>query len=182
MWLMEKIKIVITIAIVASAFVFCGCKSTSTAELPANVLATVTLDPASGSQAHGTVTFIRQGDGILVKAEITGLTPGQHGIHIHDKGDCSAPDAMSAGGHFNPTGMPHGGPMTEMHHAGDFGNLVADENGVVHFEQVFHGLSFEGTNSIIGRAIIVHAKADDLTSQPSGNSGARVACGVIEAK
>jgi len=179
---MDKIKIIFSTAMVASAVVFSGCKSGSHAMATQKVIASVELDPASGSNVHGTVNFIQQSDGVLVTAQITGLTPGQHGIHIHDKGDCSAPDAMSAGGHFNPTGMQHGGPMAEMHHAGDFGNLVADENGVAHFEQVFHGLSFEGTNSVIGRAIIVHAKADDLTTQPSGNSGARVACGVIEAK
>jgi Cu-Zn family superoxide dismutase len=182
MYVMEKIKTFFGTALITTAFVFCGCRSMSDHADSHQVIAMVTLDSASGSDVHGTVKFIRDGDSTLVKAEITGLTPGKHGFHIHENGDCSAPDAMSAGGHFNPTGMPHGGPMSDMHHMGDFGNIEADASGVAHFEGTFHNLSFEGTNSVIGRAIIVHAKADDLVSQPSGNAGARVACGVIEAK
>lgn len=146
-------------------------------------MATVWLSAASGSNVRGLVNFIRQSDGrIQVYASVSGLTPGKHGFHIHEKGDCSAPDASSAGGHFNPTGMPHAGPHDAQRHVGDFGNLEADASGNAHYSKVFSNLPFDGNNSIIGRAVIVHAQADDLKTQPTGNAGGRVACGVIERK
>jgi len=149
----------------------------------ANVIATVWLSAASGSNVRGLVNFIRQSDGrVRVYASVSGLTPGKHGFHIHEKGDCSAPDASSAGGHFNPTHMPHAGPHDTQRHVGDFGNLEADASGAAHYSKVFSNLPFDGENSIIGRAIIVHAQPDDLKSQPTGNAGGRVACGVIEKK
>jgi Cu-Zn family superoxide dismutase len=108
------------------------------------------------------------------------LKPGKHGIHVHEKGDCSAPDAASAGAHFNPTNQHHGGPMTAEHHAGDFGNIEADASGKAHVD--WKGkMSLSGADSIIGRSLVVHEKEDDLKTDPSGNSGARQACGVIEA-
>jgi Cu-Zn family superoxide dismutase len=128
---------------------------------------------------RGTVNFIRDGDGLRVEADIIGLTPGSHGFHIHEKGDCSAVDASSAGGHFNPTGMPHSGPGDHQRHVGDFGNLEAKEGGKAHFSRIFPDLKVDGETSIIGKAVIVHAKADDLKTQPSGDAGGRVACGVI---
>lgn len=140
------------------------------------------LSPASNSNVKGTVTFVRQGSMTLVEATISGLTPGLHGFHIHEKGDCSAADASSAGGHFNPTGMPHAGPNSHDRHVGDFGNIEADASGNARFSKLFSNLQYEGTNSIVGRAVIVHAKADDLKTQPSGDAGGRVACGVITLK
>ena len=139
-----------------------------------------TLSPTQGHEAMGSITFTQTGDGVRVVADITGLKPGEHGIHVHEKGDCSAPDGSSAGGHFNPTGMPHGGPDSAQHHIGDLGNITADASGKAHLDRVFSFLTMSGTNSIIGHAIIVHEGRDDLTSQPSGNAGARVACGVIQ--
>jgi Cu-Zn family superoxide dismutase len=140
------------------------------------------LSPASNSNVKGTVTFVRQGSMTLVEATISGLTPGLHGFHIHEKGDCSAADASSAGGHFNPSGMPHAGPDSHDRHVGDFGNIEADASGNARFSRVFPNLQYEGTDSIVGRAVIVHAKADDLKTQPSGDAGGRVACGVITLK
>jgi len=146
----------------------------------ANVIATVWLSAASGSNVRGMVNFIREKDKIRVYASVSGLTPGKHGFHIHEKGDCSAPDASSAGGHFNPTGMHHGGPDDTQRHVGDFGNLEADASGNAHYSKLFSNLPLEGDSSIIGKAVIVHAQPDDMKTQPTGNAGGRVACGVIE--
>lgn len=141
--------------------------------------AVVVLHPTKGNNVKGTVTFTKESDGIKVVADLEGLTPGKHGIHIHQYGDCSAPDAESAGGHFNPANTQHGGPNSQSRHVGDFGNITADQNGKAHLELTDKNISFEGAGSIIGHALVIHAKEDDLKSQPSGNAGARVACGVI---
>ncbi len=130
---------------------------------------------------RGTVTFSEVADGVRVQASITGLAPGKHGFHVHEKGDCSAPDASSAGDHFNPTGQPHGAPDSSARHEGDMGNIEADASGTANLNYVDHTLSLvPGDRSIVGHAVIVHANPDDLTSQPSGNAGARLACGVIK--
>ena len=136
------------------------------------------LHPASGSNVTGTVTFTKTGDTVQVVADIAGLTPGKHAFHIHEFGDCSAPDAASAGSHFNPTKKPHGSPDSPEHHAGDFGNLEADSSGKAHLELKSNMLKFSGESSILGHAVIVHEKVDDW-SQPVGNAGGRHACGVI---
>jgi len=123
---------------------------------------------------------------VLVDARIDGLTPGLHGFHIHEKGDCSAPDGTSAGGHFNPSGMPHGDPAQAGHHAGDLGNLRADAQGNAKLQMSIPTqeitLAANAPHSIIGRSLIVHADPDDFKTQPTGNSGKRVACGVISLK
>lgn len=142
--------------------------------------ATVKLEPKSGSKVTGTVTFTKSGDEVEVSGDIENLAPGKHGFHIHEKGDCSAPDAASAGGHFNPTHQHHGGPATAERHEGDLGNIEADKSGKAHVQ--WKGkMSLSGPDSIIGHSVVVHEKEDDLKTDPSGNSGARVACGVIEA-
>jgi Cu-Zn family superoxide dismutase len=140
--------------------------------------AVAVLHSASGSQVSGTITFTKSGDSVQVVADITGLTPGKHGFHIHEFGDCSAADATSAGGHFNPMKKPHGAPDASERHAGDLGNIEADSTGKAHLDLKDNMLKFSGENSILGRAVIVHEKADDW-SQPTGNAGGRVACGVI---
>ncbi|HVF70897.1 MAG TPA: superoxide dismutase family protein [Chthoniobacterales bacterium] len=141
--------------------------------------ATCKLESKSGSKVTGTVTFTKSGDDVQVVADIEGLTPGKHGFHIHEKGDCSAPDAASAGAHFNPAQHKHGG-VTGERHDGDLGNLVADASGKAHLD--WKGkMSLSGANSIIGKSVVVHEKEDDLKTDPSGNSGARLACGAIEA-
>ena len=143
--------------------------------------ATAMLTPTKGNQVSGTVNFKQRGDQVLVDAKVSGLSPNStHGFHIHEKGDCSAPDGSSAGGHFNPAGMPHGGPQSAQRHGGDLGNLQADANGVAKLKIEVTGISLGAdATSIIGRAVIVHAQADDLRSQPTGNAGARIACGLI---
>jgi Cu-Zn family superoxide dismutase len=136
------------------------------------------LHSASGSQVAGIVTFTKTGDTVQVVADITGLTPGKHGFHIHEFGDCSAADASSAGGHFNPMHKPHGAPDSPERHEGDMGNLEADSTGKAHLELKDSMLKFSGADSILGHAVIVHEKVDDW-SQPVGNAGGRLACGVI---
>ena len=142
--------------------------------------ASAQLEAKSNSKVTGTVTFTKVGDEVQVVADIQNLTPGKHGFHIHEKGDCSAADASSAGGHFNPTMKHHGGPATLDHHEGDLGNITADASGKAHLD--WKGkLSLTGKDSVIGKSIVVHEKEDDLKTDPSGNSGARVACGAINA-
>lgn len=142
--------------------------------------AVANLAPTKGNQVSGSVHFTQQGELVLVEARVTGLTPGPHGFHIHEKGNCTAPDASSAGGHFNPTGAPHGAPDASARHAGDLGNLVADDTGAAAYRAEVRGIGLgTGEDSIIGRAVIVHANRDDLTTQPTGNAGGRQACGLI---
>ena len=137
------------------------------------------LHPTQGSETMGTVTFLQKTEGMFVTADVKGLSPGKHGFHIHEFGDCSQLVGKSAGGHFNPTGKKHGGPESGERHVGDLGNIISDEDGTGHYERTDKLLSFTGQNSIIGKAIIIHADEDDLISQPTGNAGARLACGVI---
>lgn len=141
------------------------------------------LKPTQGNTAMGTIHFRQSKEGVTLTAEAKGLTPGAHGFHIHDKGDCSAPDGTSAGGHFNPLGKPHGDPMHAEHHAGDMPMLTADASGNARLEARLDGLTIgSGAADIVGRGVIIHAAPDDFKTQPTGNSGARVACGVIVAR
>ena len=141
------------------------------------------LQPKSGSAVSGTISFSPQGTGVRVTARVSGLTPNQeHGFHVHDKGDCSAADGMSAGGHFNPTAQPHG-PQGMPHHGGDMPSLKSDANGKVDTSFLIDGVAVGtgGATDLVGRAVIVHAQPDDYTTQPTGNSGGRIARGLIEA-
>ncbi|QEZ44956.1 superoxide dismutase family protein [Cupriavidus oxalaticus] len=141
------------------------------------------LQPKSGTNTAGTVTFQQQPGGVLMTASITGLPPNTvHGFHVHEKGDCSAPDAMSAGGHFNPGGKPHGQMTMPEHHAGDMNNVTADASGNVRVSMLLPSLSVgTGANGVIGRAVVVHKDPDDYKTQPTGNAGGRIACGVVAA-
>ena len=143
--------------------------------------ATAVLEPRSGSKVTGTVTFTQIGDLVRITGEVTGHTKGPKGIHIHAMGDCSAHDAMSAGGHFNPHGSKHGGPYDPVKHAGDLNNLPFNDAGVakINFTVGDISVSKDRPDGIIGRALIVHAQVDDLKTDPTGNAGGRVACGVI---
>ena len=134
------------------------------------------LSSASGSKVTGTVTFTKSGDAVQVVANVTGLTPGKHGFHVHEFGDCSAPDAASAGSHFNPTNEPHAGHDADKRHMGDLGNIEADASGKARLEMTDKKIKLD---AIIGKAVIVHEKADDLKTQPTGDAGGRLACGVI---
>jgi Cu-Zn family superoxide dismutase len=165
------------ITLSAAALLLAACATTA----PDGPSATATIRPASGSQVHGSVKFIQVGSRVRVEGEIAALTPGTHGFHIHEKGDCSAADAESAGGHFNPQGKKHGPPHSSDRHAGDLGNVQANEYGRANVSFTIDGLAVDkGTNGVIGRAVIVHANADDLRTDPTGNAGGRVGCGVIE--
>jgi Cu-Zn family superoxide dismutase len=135
--------------------------------------------PTKGSEVKGTVTFTKTSSGIRVQADISGLKPGKHGFHIHEFGDPSSPDAKSAGGHFNPYNMPHSGPMSTKRHVGDLGNIEADSSGHATYDLIDPALGFQGPGSILGRGLIIHEKADDLTTQPTGDAGGRVAVGII---
>jgi Cu-Zn family superoxide dismutase len=145
--------------------------------------ATVTLQPTKGSGVHGTATFTQHGDNLTVNARIAGLTPGaEHGFHLHEKGNCSSGDGMSAGGHFNPMSKPHGDARSgPEHHAGDMPTLKADANGIANVTFDVPGLAVgSGAADIVGKGVIVHRDADDYKSQPAGNAGPRLACGVVQ--
>ena len=153
-----------------------------TEPMPAGI-AHVNLDPTQGHTGIGELTLTMVGPDVQVTGLITGLPPNsEHGFHIHEKGDCSAPDASSAGGHFNPTGEPHGDVNSPAHHAGDMMNIKADGEGTAQVDDIAKGVTIGdgGANDIVGKAIVLHEKADDYKTQPSGDSGARIACGVIE--
>ena len=142
--------------------------------------ATAALTPTAGNATSGTVTFTERGGKILVNAKVSGLAPGAHGFHVHEKGDCSAADGMSAGGHFNPAGKPHGDPNVPDHHAGDMPMLQAGASGSATLPAELGVITIgSGATDIVGKSVIVHKDADDFKTQPTGNSGARVACGVI---
>jgi Cu-Zn family superoxide dismutase len=146
--------------------------------------ATATLQSAPAHDIAGTVRFEQSGAQVTVIADLTGLPPGEHGIHVHENGDCGHPEFETAGGHFNPSNMPHGAPASGMHHAGDLGNLTATEQGTASYRLSTTDLTLEegdGDRSVVGRALIVHEGADDFAAQPDGAAGARIACGVIEA-
>ena len=162
----------------AAALVVAGCASMTMS----SPRATATLAPTAGNQAGGTITFTPNGDKVRVVAHVTGLAPGSHGFHIHERGDCSAADAMSAGGHFNPADKPHGNPSTSERHAGDMPMLEADASGNAKLDVTLDAMTLHSDAAgIIGRSVIVHKDPDDYKTQPTGNSGARVACGVIRA-
>ena len=155
----------------------------ATSEPPAPASSEVVeLSPTQGHDAAGRLTFAASGEGVHIAGTVTGLEPDSvHGIHVHENGDCSAPDASSAGGHFAPLGNPHGAPG-ENSHVGDLGNITADDHGFANVDvrAVRATLGANTRTDLLGRAIVVHAKADDLNSQPSGESGDRIACGVID--
>ena len=143
--------------------------------------ATATLQPTTGNQAGGAVQFVQRGAVVRVTGEVRGLKPNaEHGFHVHEKGDCTSGDGMSAGGHFNPDGRPHGRPGTSSHHVGDLPSLKADARGVAKIDFDAAALRIgEGAANIVGRGLIVHRDPDDYTSQPAGNAGPRLACAVI---
>jgi len=161
-----------------AVLMFAGCASMSHGPS-----ASAVISPTSGSTANGTVMFAQRGDGsVNVTLHLTGVAPGVHGFHVHDKGDCGD-NGNAAGGHFNPTGVAHGSPSAEPHHAGDFGNVTANAQGVVDVKFNTHAITVApGPASVVDHAVILHGNPDDLTSQPSGNAGPRIACGVVQMK
>ena len=142
--------------------------------------ARATLQPISGSTAQGVIHFQELAGGeVEVHADLTGVPPGVHGFHIHEFGDCGD-NGNAAGGHFNPLSAPHAGPDSASHHAGDFGNVTADASGRVNARFTTRSLKVTaGTTSAVGHAVILHANPDDLATQPTGNAGGRISCGVV---
>jgi len=141
--------------------------------------AVAVLHPTQGNSVEGTVHFMAVAGGVNVKASLKGLAPGNHGFHVHEFGDCTAPDATSAGGHFNPRAEPHGAPTDAHRHEGDLGNIEAKADGTATLDWTDPQMKLDYPEGVIGRGVIVHANPDDLKTQPTGNAGGRVACGVI---
>ena len=178
---MKKLLAPVTITILAGLISACSSTDNAPVRTAALPQASALLAPTQGNVVQGNVIFKQESDGrIRVIAEVSGLTPGEHGFHVHEIGDCSAPDASSAGGHFNPHGTPHGKPGEGHHHAGDLPSLNADAAGNAKLNVVMDSFVLTGDHGIIGRSLIVHADPDDYVSQPTGNAGARVACAVIQ--
>ncbi len=160
----------------AACLALAGC-----ATLTDGPAASAQLQPTRGNTTTGEVRFVQRGDKVRVSGEVRGLKPGaEHGFHVHDKGDCSSGDGMSTGGHFNPNGKKHGAHGAGEHHVGDLPSLKADAMGVARFSFDSAGLTVgSGASDIVGRGLIVHRDPDDYTTQPTGNSGPRLACAVI---
>jgi Cu-Zn family superoxide dismutase len=159
-----------------SALLACAGLLALSPAFAATTTAHADLGPASGSAVSGSVAITATDGGVRLEVKATGLKPGVHGFHVHEVGDCSAPDATSAKGHFNPGAKQHGS------HAGDLSDLTADASGAAKLSVVMTGLSLDdGPTGIVGRAFVIHADPDDHVSQPAGNAGKRVACGVIKA-
>jgi Cu-Zn family superoxide dismutase len=161
-----------------AALLAAGCASMGDATGPKAV---ANLASTKGNSAAGVVTFEQKGSVVRVSGTLTGLKPNaEHGFHVHEKGDCSSGDGMSAGGHFNPAGKPHGHHGGEARHAGDMPNLKADASGKAAFSFEVPGLTIgSGPADIVGKGLIVHRDPDDYRSQPAGNAGPRLACAVI---
>ncbi len=146
---------------------------------PANMKAMVSS--ANMKALNGEVLFKQVPEGLQVMATVRGLTPNSsHGFHVHEKGKCQGPDYKSAGGHLNPESQPHGAPNSKMSHVGDMGNLVADKNGVAKLSVVIPHTKPESWQQLQGKAVIIHTRADDLKTQPTGDAGDRIACGIIK--
>ena len=174
-----KLKYVLIATVVAGMLTLVACQSM---EQGTGQKASASLDSRSGSQAKGEVNFVWQGNDVLINGKFSGLKPNsEQGFHVHEKGDCSAPDATSAGGHFNPETKSHGMPGSAAHHSGDMPNIKSDANGNAVYSAKVSGLAVDtGKNGIIGKSVVIHRDPDDYKSQPAGNSGPRIACGLIK--
>jgi Cu-Zn family superoxide dismutase len=155
-----------------------GCATLTITTKPVTKAVAV-IQPLQQSGVQGVVTFIQEGNGVRVIADITGLAPGKHGFHIHEFGDGTASDGMSLGGHFNPGSTMHGGPEDRERHVGDLGNIEADKSGRAKYNRLDTRISLQGRYSIIGRSVVIKEKVDDFKTQPGGGAGQRIAFGVI---
>ena len=189
---MQRSLALILVLFVVLVLGACGAKEEATApeeaaapepevmEEAAPTVAVAVLQPRADSEVSGTVTFTETADGVLVTADIARISPGKHGLHLHELGDCSAEDFTSTGGHFNPTDAPHGAPTDEARHAGDFGNIEIGEDGAGRLELTTTMLTVaDGPNTVLGRSVILHEGEDDLVSQPTGAAGGRIGCGIV---
>lgn len=169
---------------ILTLFLLTACAEHETSEMyndkPKLEKAVAVVHSTADNSAEGVVTFTRVDEGVRIEANISGLDAnGTHGFHVHEFGDCRADDATSAGSHFNPKDMPHAGPMDEERHIGDLGNLTANENGVAEYIYIDEKVELNGVYSVLGLAVVVHAQEDDLESQPVGDAGGRIGCGII---
>ncbi|PJK07484.1 superoxide dismutase [Lysobacteraceae bacterium NML120232] len=180
----NRFKMLLPMAVLTMA----ACAHTAGSNTPAASAAVppgsavVKLQAKSGSQVGGELHLHAEAGGVRLQGKISGLDAGgEHAFHIHEKGDCSAADGSSAGGHFNPTAQPHGRSAHGAHHLGDQDNLRANAEGMAEVNAFFPGVSLgDGAASdVAGKAVIIHAGSDDYTSQPTGNAGGRIACGVV---
>ncbi|WP_395060591.1 superoxide dismutase family protein [Polaromonas sp.] len=162
--------------LIATATLLGACASA-----PSGPRAVAQLQATTGNSTSGNASFVQAGGKVLVSGEVRGLKPNaEHGFHVHEKGDCSSGDGMSTGGHFNPAGAPHGNHGVGTHHAGDLPSLKADANGVARFSFESSTIAVgSSANDIVGKGLIVHRDPDDYKTQPTGNSGPRLACAVI---
>ena len=189
-------RIALTLSLVASlGLVACASKTPKAPEAPVATpgkvtesffgrtkSAVATLSPSATGGATGIVTFSASGSSVDVHVLATGLMPGSvHGFHVHENGNCASADFLSAGGHFNPEHKAHGRQDAD-HHAGDMPSLLADPNGAIDARFTLNGVALGGTDGFVGHAVILHAGPDDFQTQPTGNSGARLSCGVIAAQ
>ncbi len=176
---MRKSGFFAVVGIASGALVGLSCASLAASD---GAKATTVIESKSGSRVTGKATFTELASGgTRAEISIENATPGIHGLHLHEKGDCSAPDASSAGAHFNASGNPHAGPQDAKHHNGDFGNITIGADGKGHLEITSDLLTVKpGPNSVVGKSVVFHEKADDLKSQPSGDAGGRLGCGVIQ--
>lgn len=174
---MSRSTRIVPALLAAPSLLLAGCATLGSSAPVADAV----LVARSGSAVTGTLVLRETARGVVLRGEVRGLQPkAEHGFHIHEKGDCSAPDAMSAGGHFNPDGAPHGRPGEGAHHAGDMPNLLADARGIARVDQLIEGVTLSaGPRSAVGRSLVVHRDPDDYRSQPAGNSGPRIGCAVI---
>jgi len=171
-------KIIFSVVIIIAAII--GCKTNSSSSDSKSLK--LNFESKSGSNVTGTATFVEKNGKVTFTAKISGLKPGIHAIHIHEKSDCSAADGSSAGGHWNPTFKKHGKWGEGEHHKGDIGNFTADEKGNGTITLTTDEWSIGGedpTKNILGKGLIVHQGADDFVTQPTGNAGGRVACTAI---
>lgn len=167
----------------AAVVALAACKKSEPGAAAGDASAKTSLAATEGNSVKGDIKFASAAGGVKISGTLEGLKPGGvSAFHVHEKGDCSAPDASSAGPHLNPDGKPHGNMSAGEHHAGDMPNISADENGKAKVELTVPGLEIGtgGPKDVIGKALVVHAGPDDYTSQPAGNAGGRIACGVIE--
>lgn len=177
---MKRFGYIASAALAGTALIACTGAAAPPDAAPGSAKATI--ESRSGSKTTGRAVFTELPSG-GVKAEvwIENATPGSHGLHLHEKGDCSAPDASSAGAHFNAAGNPHAGPSDQARHNGDLGNIEIGADGKGHLEVTDDLLSVKpGPNSVVGKSVVFHEKADDLKTQPSGNAGGRFGCGVVQ--
>jgi Cu-Zn family superoxide dismutase len=179
--------VVLVVIVIAGAAASKNAAASASSDVPGGAsTAKAKLESAEDPKLAGTVTFTNEGDHVRVVADVAGVDkPGPHGLHLHENGKCEHDPAgkhyTSAGGHFNPTGVAHACPDSTVHHAGDFGNIDIKADGTGHLELVTVMLSFGGASSPVGKAVILHTGADDCKTQPTGNSGGRLACGVVTA-